>query len=101
MDALISPQEAEARIMAGLRVMPAVKVSYQQAHGRILREPLLADRASPPIDRAMMDGIACRSEDFEKGRRFCHRNARSWRCATGRFAEGRLLGNNDRRKFSR
>lgn len=46
-----------------------ISVSLQQAMGRVLSEPLLADRDFPPFDRVSMDGIAIRFEEFGKGRR--------------------------------
>jgi molybdopterin molybdotransferase len=48
---------------------PAVKVPIEKALGRVLRENIRADTDFPPFDRVMMDGIAIRMEDFEKGRR--------------------------------
>ena len=57
MDA-ISPQDADKIIESKLRPLPAERVPFNQAYGRILREPILADRDFPPFDRVMMDGIA-------------------------------------------
>ena len=57
MDA-ISPQDADQIIEEHLRPLPAERVPFNQAYGRVLREPVLADRDFPPFDRVMMDGIA-------------------------------------------
>ncbi len=40
-----------------------------EAVGRVLAEPLVADRDYPPFRRATMDGIAIRFADWEKGLR--------------------------------
>ncbi|MDG2169966.1 MAG: molybdopterin molybdotransferase MoeA [Opitutales bacterium] len=57
MDA-ISPQNADKIIESKLRPLSAERVPFNEAYGRILREPVLADRDFPPFDRIMMDGIA-------------------------------------------
>ena len=57
MDA-ITPQDADQIIESKLRPLAAERVPFNQAYGRILREPVLADRDFPPFDRVMMDGIA-------------------------------------------
>lgn len=44
-------------------------VALNDAAGRVLREPVHAERDQPPFDRVMMDGIALRFAEFEKGRR--------------------------------
>jgi molybdopterin molybdotransferase len=44
-------------------------VPFEMSLHRILAEDLVADRDFPPFDRVMMDGIAFRFEDFEKGQR--------------------------------
>src|SRR4029077_11383898 len=38
-------------------------VEIEQAFGRILAEPVLADRDYPPFDRSTRDGFAVRSDD--------------------------------------
>jgi molybdopterin molybdotransferase len=46
-------------------------VGLAQAAGRVLREPVQADRDLPPADRVTMDGVALRSADVVRGvRRF-------------------------------
>jgi len=46
-------------------------VALDESIGRVLRQPVHAERDQPPFDRVMMDGIAIRFADFEEGvRRF-------------------------------
>ena len=40
-------------------------VSLDEADGRILRTPIIADRDQPPFDRSAMDGYAVRSADVD------------------------------------
>lgn len=44
-------------------------IHLPDAVGRVLAEPLIADRDFPPFDRVTMDGIAIDYEAFAKGRR--------------------------------
>jgi len=47
------------------RILPPVEsVPLQEAAGRILAEPVLADRDMPSLDRSMRDGYAVRSVDL-------------------------------------
>jgi molybdopterin molybdotransferase len=46
-----------------------IKVPLAEALGKILCEPLTADRDFPPFNRVTMDGIAIAFEDFAAGRR--------------------------------
>ncbi|CAL1521599.1 molybdopterin molybdotransferase MoeA [Chitinophaga sp. MM2321] len=46
----------------GTEVLP-----FESAIGRILREPVLADRPFPPFDRVTMDGIALNYDSFYRG----------------------------------
>lgn len=55
---LITPAEATEIILSNLEELPSEKISFRESLGRILREPLSADRAFPPFDRVTMDGIA-------------------------------------------
>lgn len=68
---MIAPEEAEALIMAALPGYPYVTLPISLCAGRILREPVIADRSQPPFDRVAMDGIAVASAAFARGlRRF-------------------------------
>jgi molybdopterin molybdotransferase len=44
-------------------------VALDKAIGRVLHQPVHAERDQPPFDRVMMDGIAVRFADFDDGRR--------------------------------
>jgi molybdopterin molybdotransferase len=43
-------------------------VNLLDAAGRVLAEPVTADRDQPPFDRATRDGFAVRAEDFSHGK---------------------------------
>lgn len=58
MNELVTPAEATGRILSNLPVTGTERVILAQALGRVLSEPILADRALPPYRRATMDGIA-------------------------------------------
>lgn len=61
---LMTPQEAEACILAEAVLLPRETIALGDALGRVLREDLLADRPFPPFDRVTMDGIAFRAADL-------------------------------------
>ncbi len=44
-------------------------IDLEHSLGRVLKEPIRADRDMPPFDRVSMDGIAIRYEAFDAGRR--------------------------------
>ncbi|KAA2244495.1 molybdopterin molybdotransferase MoeA [Chitinophaga agrisoli] len=59
---------AYAAVMNTVRDFGAEEAPFTAAAGRILREPVLADRPFPPYDRVMMDGIAINyRESYAKG----------------------------------
>ena len=43
------------------------KVALADAPGRVVAEPVVADRDQPPFPRATRDGFACRCEDLQAG----------------------------------
>ena len=49
MDA-ITPQDADKIIESHLAPLAAERVAFNEAYGRILREPILADRDFPPFE---------------------------------------------------
>jgi molybdopterin molybdotransferase len=55
---MLTPAEAEALILASIPPMPTEDVPLAEAHGRVLRANLRADRDLPPFDRVMLDGYA-------------------------------------------
>ena len=68
---MISVTEAEASIAQESHPLEIEKIPFLQAIGRILREPIAADRDLPPFDRVMMDGIVLSSKGWSSGlRRF-------------------------------
>jgi molybdopterin molybdotransferase len=66
---MISVAEAHSIVLNHLLMLPAERVPLSQAAGRILREPLTADRDLPPFNRVSMDGIAIQFAAFETGQR--------------------------------
>jgi molybdopterin molybdotransferase len=62
---MIDVAEAEARINALVRRTDAERIPLAAASGRILREPVTADRDLPPFNRVMMDGYAIRRRNNE------------------------------------
>lgn len=64
MSPLLSVAEAEATIRSSLVRLDAERIPLELAGGRVLREPLLADRDLPPYPRSMMDGIAFSSSSL-------------------------------------
>jgi molybdopterin molybdotransferase len=62
--ALLVRRESE-RLVA--RVHQRQQVPLLQAAGRVLAEPVVADRDQPPFARSTRDGFACRAADLEQG----------------------------------
>jgi molybdopterin molybdotransferase len=65
MKTLITPAEAEDRVLRLREGFPCEELPLLDAAGRILREEVRADQDFPPFDRVMMDGIAVRFSDFQ------------------------------------
>ena len=61
--ALISLDDAQAKIRAQCPPLAAESISLREAHGRILAAPVVAARDLPASDISMMDGYALRSAD--------------------------------------
>ncbi|MBK1875735.1 molybdopterin molybdotransferase MoeA [Pelagicoccus mobilis] len=66
---MITVQEAEKLILDSIGEIDPETVAIDAALGRCLREPINADRALPPFDRATMDGIAINSSTYNTGQR--------------------------------
>jgi len=66
---MITPAEAEALIFASVMRLPTEDVPLAEAHGRVLRAEVRADRDLPPFDRVMLDGYALRSAAWSAGAR--------------------------------
>jgi len=60
---MISVAEAQARILAEMRTMPAETVSLAAAHGRVLAGDVAARVTQPPVAVSAMDGYAVRAGD--------------------------------------
>ncbi|MCE2893840.1 MAG: molybdopterin molybdotransferase MoeA [Flammeovirgaceae bacterium] len=64
---MVSVQEATSIILSNLFQPKTSKVSLNECLGKILAEPILADRDFPPFDRATMDGIALAFDSYKQG----------------------------------
>src|SRR5216683_66369 len=60
---LMSADDALARILAGVPMLPAVEAPLLDALGLVLAEDITADRDVPPFRNSAMDGYAVRGED--------------------------------------
>ncbi len=56
--------DARSRLLGAVTPMAAERVPIWEAAGRVLLEPLVADRMQPPFDRVMMDGFALRAAEW-------------------------------------
>jgi len=67
-----SPEAAIASVSARLASSAAAigveRVALADSRGRVLAEPVVADRDSPPVDHSAMDGYAIRLADLTTGR---------------------------------
>jgi len=66
---MISVGEATAIISKSVFNPTPVRINVEDATGKILAEPITADRDLPPFNRVSMDGIAISYETWSKGRR--------------------------------
>ncbi len=64
---MISIEQAIKIIASESRDFGIVSIPLDQSAGRILRDPVYADRDFPPYDRVAMDGIAIRFKDYHHG----------------------------------
>lgn len=64
---MISLQEAQRLVKKQFRSFGKEIVLLDDATGRVLNEPVTADRDYPPFNRATMDGIAINSADWQEG----------------------------------
>ena len=60
---LMSADDALARILAGVPLLPAVEVPILDGLGLVLAEEIAADRDVPPFRNSAMDGYAVRGDD--------------------------------------
>ncbi|ADG09226.1 molybdopterin molybdenumtransferase MoeA [Caulobacter segnis] len=66
----LTVEDARARILAGAARLGIESVALEQSLGRVLAEPVVADRAQPPFDASAMDGWAIRRADYEPSKAF-------------------------------
>jgi molybdopterin molybdotransferase len=66
---MVSVEEASRIIFSGLTSCGTEVVPIGHATGRILAEPIAADRPFPPFNRVAMDGIAIAFAAFDQGKR--------------------------------
>ncbi len=64
---MITVEEVWSLLADHVRPLDSQRVSSGGAVGRVLAEDVRAGFDFPPFDRAMMDGYAVRSSDFERG----------------------------------
>jgi molybdopterin molybdotransferase len=64
---MLSVEEAQARILAGVSPLPTETVPLATGRGRVLPEPIRATRSAPPADNSAMDGYAVRWADLVAG----------------------------------
>ncbi|MBO6538660.1 MAG: molybdopterin molybdotransferase MoeA [Rhizobiaceae bacterium] len=62
--ALLPVTEALNRLLAGASVLPGETAPLHEAAGRVLAEPISAQRTQPPFDASAMDGYALRAADI-------------------------------------
>ncbi len=66
-DSLITVQEALDIVLSQTENFGTELVPFEQSLGRILQEPVFADRDFPPFDRVSMDGITITLKAFSEG----------------------------------
>lgn len=66
---MITVTQATDHVLQNTTDYSTETVQLSDAVGRVLAEPLVADRDFPPFDRVTMDGIAIRHEAYANGRR--------------------------------
>ena len=66
---VLTPDEARAAIDEAMPEFDSEPVSLAEAAGRVLRQPVNAERDQPPFDRVTMDGIAISYPQFAGGSR--------------------------------
>ena len=64
---MLTYKEAQEIIRANAKSFGKELVNLNDADGRVLCEPIEADRDYPPFNRATMDGYAIALDDFNNG----------------------------------
>ncbi|NNE08480.1 MAG: molybdopterin molybdenumtransferase MoeA, partial [Gemmatimonadetes bacterium] len=65
---MLSFEDAIKSTLQAVRTVDTEKIALLSAQGRLLREPVKADRDLPPFDRSERDGFAVRAEDCPDGK---------------------------------
>lgn len=65
----LTVDEALARVLAGVSVLPAEQVALSEALGRVLAEAVIAQDSLPPFANSAMDGYAVRAVDVSEARK--------------------------------
>jgi molybdopterin molybdotransferase len=63
---VISVEEALARLLARVEILPAEQISLADGLGRVLAEDVAARRNQPPFAASAMDGYAVRADDLRR-----------------------------------
>lgn len=66
---MLTPPEAQAAILARVPAARPETLPLTSLEGRILRQPVFAERDQPPFNRVAMDGVALASSAWERGHR--------------------------------
>ena len=61
---MLQVEEAQARVLGEVTAGPVEAVPFAEAHGRVLREDVMAAQDLPPADNSAMDGYAVRAADL-------------------------------------
>ena len=64
---MLTPAAAERLVLDSIPLFHREDCAIAEAHGRVLRSDLRADRDLPPFDRVTMDGFAVRSSSLARG----------------------------------
>ena len=62
---MISVSKAKQQILKALPQLPKEIIKIEESLGRILAEPVIADRDFPLFDNSAMDGIALKAADTQ------------------------------------
>ena len=81
---MIEVDRAQAILLDAVELLGVEEIGLDGALGRVLAEPVLADRDLPPTDRSAMDGFAVRAEDLPEA-------GRTLRCV-GEVRAGQAVG---------
>lgn len=59
----VSIEEARETVLGAILPLGSERIPLREGLGRVLQEPLRAERPIPPLDNSAMDGFAIRAED--------------------------------------